>query len=376
LSKHRVLLIFVAAVALFAACRPLPPPLPDAKDGASGAPVLVDVNPDPAVVDQRVIDMPDPFVLRVDPSYCDTGTGRPPACYYAYTTQVFFNAVPVYRSSDLLHWETAGADVPAHPHPWPNGGALGGIAPWAEPIGYWGPSVLARPANPVGSRYVMWYAAASHAAGTAGLHCLGVAVADTPDGPFVDTATAPAYCQPTEGGTIDPSPFVDNDGTAYLTYKTEGQSFPYVPTRLWISRLTPDGRSIVPGAERLLLEVDSTPGNWEHPIIEAPTMMRAPTGAVFLFFSAYYWETADYKVSVARCDSPLGPCSRVYRTPVLASRQLMLGPGGQTPFADAAGNWYLAFHAWAAPNVGYPVGGLRIMRILPLTFPTGSPVVG
>ena len=348
--------------------------------GTAANPVLIDVNPDPAVVDERAVDTPDPFVLAVDPKYCNPGSGAPRACYYAYTTQVFFNLTPVYRSSDLVHWEVAGYNDPADGNPWPNGGAVRDSAPWADSIGHWAPSVLPRRPSPTGAldvvHYVMWYSAMSRAAGTAGLHCLGVAVADTPDGPFVDTATTPAYCQSSEGGTIDASPFVDTDGTAYLVYKTEGASSPDIPTRLWISRLSPDGRTLVPGTERLLLEVDRSAGSWEQPIIEAPTLMRAPTGVLYLFFSAYYWETADYKVGVARCTTTVGPCTRVYQTPVLSSRGLMLGPGGQTPFVDAAGQWHLAFHAWAAPNVGYPVGGSRFLRILPLTFPGGLPVVG
>jgi hypothetical protein len=104
-------------------------------------------------------------------------------------------------------------------------------------------------------------------------------------------------------------------------------------------------------------------------------LARTPAG-LFLFYSAYHWATAYYKIGVARCDAPLGPCRRVYRTPVVESRAAMLGPGGQTAFADASGQWHLAFHAWTAGNVGYENGGIRTMRVLPLTFPGGNPAVG
>ena len=106
--------------------------------------------------------------------------------------------------------------------------------------------------------------------------------------------------------------------------------------------------------------------------------MRSPAGTLFLFYSAYNWFTADYKVAVAKCDSPIGPCNRVYSTPVLASRGAMLGPGGQTPFKDAAGTWQLAFHAWDPADLqATPVdGSKRSLRILPITFPGGNPKVG
>jgi beta-xylosidase len=378
MPTRRAVALLVIAMVVLGACRritPAPPPLPAAPVGVAANPTPIDLNPDPAVVEEQQRDAPDPFVLSVDPSWCDTGTGTPPACFYVYTTQVKFNLTPVYRSTDLVHWQLGGYDSPDDADDWPNGAARSGIAPWADFIGHWAPAVLERPSNPSG-RFVMWYSAVSNVAPTAGYHCLGVAVADSPGGPFIDDSTAPAYCQKGEGGTIDPSPFVDSDGTAYLLAKTEGRSSaPVMPTRIWISTLAPDGRSVVAGSERLLLEVDRAAGSWENPIVESPSMARTPAG-LFLFYSAYHWETSGYKVGVARCDTVLGPCRRVYRTPTLASRSKMWGPGGQSAFADAAGNWYLAFHAWAAPTVGYGNGGMRMLRILPMSFATGAPAIG
>jgi beta-xylosidase len=375
---RRALALLAIAAVVLGACRritPAPPPLPTAPVGAAANPILIDLDPDPAVVDQQMRDAPDPFILTVDPTWCDTGAGPPAACFYAYSTQVKFNLTPVFRSTDLVNWEPGGYDSPADADSWPNGSARSGIAPWAAFIGHWAAEVLERPGNPTG-RFVMWYSAVSNVAPTAGYHCLGVAVADSPGGPFVDESPAPAYCQTGEGGTIDPSAFVDSDGTAYLLHKTEGRgSAPFVPTRIWISRLASDGKSVVAGTERLLLEVDRAAGSWENPIVEAPTMARTPAG-LFLFYSAYHWETNGYKVGVARCDTPVGPCRRVYRTPVLASRSLMWGPGGQSAFLHPSGQWYLAFHAWAAPTVGYTNGGQRSLRILPMTFPGGAPAIG
>jgi beta-xylosidase len=310
---------------------PAPPPLPAAPLGASAGPL-------------HPMDAPDPSITVVDPSWCGAGA---PACYYAYTTSVGFVIVPTWRSTDLVHW-TLDLSVDG------GGSAMQTLAPWVE-WGYnWAPTVLERPNNPESSRFVMWYTARDAANGK---QCLGVATASRPNGLFVDTSTRPAYCQLSDQGTIDASTFLDTDGTAYLVYKSE------FPARLWITRLNPDGRSIIPSTEKLLLS-----GGWTNAdVVEAPTMVRA-NGQVYLFYSTDDWWTDRYRVGVARCDSVLGPCHAVYRTAVLGSRGAMLGPGGQSPVQDPAGNWHMLFHAWTSPQVGYEVGGARALRLLPISF--------
>jgi beta-xylosidase len=270
----------------------------------------------------------------------------------------------VSRSKDLVHWFPAGSP---DSHGNPSGVAFDGSAPGAE-FPLWAPSVLQISAN----RLVMWF---SEKATAYGAMCLWSATATTPDGPF-HYAAGP-YCNNAYGGVIDPAPFVDTDGSMYLTYKGEGSASPDVPTRLYESKLTPTGEQTIGASEHQLLEVLPAGSN-EFPIVEAPTFVRAPGGSLYLFYSAYNWFTADYKVGVAKCDAPVGPCNRVYSSPVLASRGAMLGPGGQTPFKDAAGNWQLAFHAWAAPDLDTtPLdGALRSLRVLPITFPDSSPKIG
>jgi beta-xylosidase len=278
----------------------------------------------------------------------------PTSCYIAYTTQVYLLMVPIWRSTDLVTW-TRVSELPN------NGSAMLDLAPWAVFGHHWAPAVLARPGNPANTRFVVWYTARDRASGK---QCLGVATAATPLGPFVDNSAQPAYCQLSEQGTIDASPFVDTDGTAYLTYRSE------FPARIWISRLSPDGRSIVPGTESLLL----AGGAPDAMVVEAPTLIR--TNALYLFYSTDSWETADYRVGVARCSAVTGPCDRMYSTAVLATRGSMAGPGGQTPFVDSAGTWRMLFHAWAAPKIGYPAGA-RSLRLLPLSFsPDGQVQVG
>ena len=313
--------------------------LPPAPGGVTAAPL------DP-------FDAPDPFVLSVDPSYCAPLPALQ-GCYFAYTTQVYLLITPLWRSTDLVHWQLVSDAVV-------NGSAVHTVAPWVRYGRNWSPSVLIRPNNPPNSRYVMWYTAWQASTGN---QCLGVATAPSPAGPFVDTSTGPAYCR--DGGTIDASPFVDFDGTPYLVYASG------FPGHLWVSQLTTDGRALVPGTEHLLWQGGIAP---DAGVVEGPTLDRIG-GQLYLFYSTDDWRTASYRVGVATCATVYGPCLRKYGTASLASRGSMLGPGGQSPFQDTAGVWHLMFHAWTSPFVGYP-NGARSLHLLPLTFTTTDVRIG
>ena len=81
---------------------------------------------------------------------------------------------------------------------------------WAAPDGTWAPAVIQ-----LGGTFVLDYAAiAPSLEGTD--ECISVATATQPEGPFVDSSTAPLECQPTLDGCIDASPFVDSSGGLFL----------------------------------------------------------------------------------------------------------------------------------------------------------------
>ncbi len=164
-------------------------------------------------------DFPDPFVLPVGGEY------------YAFATNSAAGNIQIIQSSDLTHWTTIGD---ALPH----------LAIWAQPGATWAPSVLRR-----GSNYVMYYSADF---GATGEQCLSEAVATQPQGPYVDSSTWPLECQLDLGGSLDPSPWVEADGTAYLTWKSEGSTVG--PPTLWSQQLTRDGTGLVAGAPLRLVD--------------------------------------------------------------------------------------------------------------------------
>jgi len=281
-------------------------------------------------------DFPDPFVTR-------SGT-----TYYAFGTQSGLTQVQTLTSTDLHTWK-AGQD------------ALPRLPSWAQ-FGYvWGPSVLARSAG-----YVLYYATRVEANGR---QCLSRAVSVLPQGPYVDTSNGPFICQLDRGGSIDPSPFVDADGTAWLLWKSEG-TLDGEPTRIWSARLAPDGQSLASAPTELL----QTAEPWEQPIIERPSMVRTPDGHHVMFYAGNRWQTSSYAMGWASCAGPSGPCARGASGPVLSSFGSVAGPGSAQEFTDLTGAWHVAYCAWTAPEVGYPRGARRL-HLAALSFSGGRPVI-
>lgn len=260
-------------------------------------------------------DFPDPSVLTVGSEY------------YAFATNSAAGNIQIIQSPDLIHWTTVGD---ALPH----------VAAWAQSGATWGPSVMQR-----GGNYVLYYSALD---GTTGDQCISEAVATQPQGPYVDSSRTPLVCQLNLGGSIDPSPFVDTDGTVYLTWKSQGVNGQ--PPTLWSQQLTRDGTALAPDAPSALL----TPSqSWQGGIVEGPDMILSG-GQYLLFYSGSNWQTADYAIGVSDCTGPLGPCTPASGQPLLASDASMSGPGGPSVFSDAQGNLWLAFDAWLPGKVGYP----------------------
>ena len=279
-------------------------------------------------------DYADPFVLAVGPSL------------YLYTTNTLDQNVPVLQSA---------AGVVGIP----TGDALPDLPPWTRPGLVWAPSVLS-----TDDGYVMYYTSVDD---ESGLQCVGAAFSDSPTGPFVDERDEPFVCQRELGGTIDASPFVDDDGTAWLLYKNDGNCCDIV-TELWSQELSDDGLDLVGDPVSLL----STTESWEGPLIEGPSMVRSD-GTYWLFYSANWWDSADYTIGAASCESPTGPCTKIDQ-PWLSSHGDAAGPGGPEEFTDARGNRWLVYHAWITDEVGYDNGGARALFAVPLDLGADPPV--
>jgi putative cell wall-binding protein len=269
-------------------------------------------------------DAPDPTVLAVG------------STWYAYATEFAGVRLPVRTSTDLRTWSRATEAMPR-------------LAPWVRPGSNWAPSVVQ-----VGSSYVAWYTARESSSNR---QCISRAVASNPRGPFVDDLTAPALCQRTLGGSIDPDVFTDSDGSRWLTWKSDENAVGK-PSRLWMAQLSGDGRTVSSGHVTIL----SQSAAWESPTIEQPNIVKSGS-TYYLFYSGGWWESSTYGMGYATATSRTGPYTKkTTSTAWVGSSSGATGPGGLDTFTGPSGQLWATFHAWPGV-VGYDAGGIRTMRV-------------
>jgi hypothetical protein len=326
---HAVLAALVIAVGVVAS--------PEARvaDAYPGAPWFEPGKPYSA-------NFPDPSIMRVGNTY------------YAYATATGGAYLPVMSSTDLQTWIARPAYNPGPPlnsDPYFND-ALPRPASWAydRPVGgrltkeIWAPGV-----ERFGNTYVAFYT--TRLGSNPNKFCISYATSSSPLGPFVDNTSGPLHCDADPKGSIDPEPFIDADGSAWLLWKSEGVPGS-MPTRIWSRRLNANGIGFVPGSSQH--ELLRTTAGWEGNVIENPSMVRHD-GHLYLFYSANEHLSADYAIGYAECASPAGGCAkRTQDAPLLGNRWVVIGPGGPSAFVDAQGNLQMAYHWWNYPYTNYP----------------------
>lgn len=186
---------------------------------------------------------------------------------------------------------------------------------------------------------------------------IGVAVSDSPTGPFKDSGAALV----TGGGgfeAIDPMVFTD---------PRTGQSYLYAGgsagAKLRVWQLTPD-----------LLHLSR-----EIPVATPPkftegAFMHFTNGMYYLSYSHGGWHSPSYSVHYATAPSPIGPWT--YHGPILVSDETRKGPGHHSFFRDPqTGRWFIAYHRWQSARAGGdPFGsGKRSLAIAPILYePNGE----
>ncbi|MCQ2220919.1 MAG: family 43 glycosylhydrolase [Prevotella sp.] len=152
---------------------------------------------------------PDPApVVSGDRLYVFTGHDKDTATYFRMPDW------QVYSTTDMEHWTDHGIVMSTATFKWAKQGDNAWASQAIERNGKW-----------------YWYVAAEDK--SKGLHGVGVAVADKPEGPWVDPIDKPLI--PGDWGFIDPSVFIDDDGQAYLFWGNNG---------CWYAKLNEDMVSI------------------------------------------------------------------------------------------------------------------------------------
>jgi beta-xylosidase len=226
----------------------------------------------------------------------------------------------VLASNDMVHW-TKTVALKLGDFKWANANA-------------WAGQVVTK-----GGKYY-WFVPVNQSGG--GM-AIGVAVADSPRGPFKDAVgkalvddafemSNMGFQQPSDTVyTIDPTVFVDDDGQAYLHYGGFG--------RLVVAKLEAD-MIHVSGTMK-----ESTPRGF----FEAPFLIKRNGKYYEIYAAGSNPATIDYATS----DNPLGPWTyggRILdKLPNVAGQDAATSHSGVAQFA---GQWYFVYHLSNGPNGG------------------------
>ncbi len=254
---------------------------------------------------QRVVipgDNPDPSVVKIGDTYWATAT-----------TSNWAPIFPLYKSGDLLTWESVGAVFNKAPE-------------WADYY-FWAPEI----SYDNGKIYI-YYSAHKKGGGL----CLGVASADRPEGPYKDHGTL--MCQ--DAGSIDAYPQRDSSGKLYLIWKEDGNSINQ-PTPIWAMEMN-EARTELMGEKKELFRNDLA---WEGNLVEGFSIARH-NDYYYAFYSAAGCCGAgcNYVTGVARAKNVLGPWEKMDK-PVLTDNAHWKCPGHGTP-VEKDGKFYFLYHAY------------------------------
>ncbi len=280
-----------------------------------GGPAKTFANP---VLDQ---DFPDPAVILAADGY-----------YYAYATQTLREGrwinIQVARSLDLVSWEQLGDALPEKPA-------------WAgETQDFWAPFVLRD-----GDRYLMYYSATPDVCHEPQRgHCLAIATATSPQGPFVDIGMPLLLGMGFE--YIDPMAFHDPATGKNLLYWGSG----FQPIK--VQEMTADWMSFVPGSSPIDLIWPNPVENAFPRLVEAAWVIRHDEH-YYLFYSGdnCCGPHAEYGVMVARSRSATGPFATleeargVPHSLMLFKNEHWLAPGHNAIIEDKAGQSWIVYHA-------------------------------
>lgn len=273
----------------------------------------------------------DPALLRVGGHFFAYGTDAPGQPTLRRTGRAF----PILFSEDLEEWN-------------PVGGALM-PRPELSDADFWAPEVIESD-----GRFLMVYSAGGREGEG---HRLRIAVAERPEGPFLDQGRA---LMPNEPFSIDGSFFRDPvTRESWLFFAKDFLEGDFPGTGIAAIRLSSDGLAVEgeileilrPSADWQLFERDRYWYGRTWPAwytVEGPYCVYRD-GRYWLFYSGGLWKGESYGVDVVVSERPQGP----YRRPgglappsILRSRPGLRGPGHNSVVEGPEGRHHICFHAW------------------------------
>lgn len=219
-----------------------------------------------------------------------------------------------YSSRDLVHWKDHGVILD-----------LGPDVSWADKNA-WAPAIAERE-----GKYYFYFCAEQQ---------IGVAVADSPAGPFKDALGKPLVAKggSLSGQMIDPAVFTDDDGQSYLYW---GNGHAYV-VPLNADMTSYDATKVK----------DITTDNFRE-----GSFVVKRKGTYYFMWSEDDTRSENYHVAYATGPSPLGPWTK--RGTILSKRPEygILGTGHHSVVnVPGTDDWYIVYHRFALNGPGRPGG--------------------
>ncbi|MUI16037.1 family 43 glycosylhydrolase [Massilia dura] len=258
-------------------------------------------------------------------------TPAPPPVLEGFTAdpsiRVFGDTYYLYPTSDKPHWQTTDFSVWSSRNlvDWKKEGMILDVAhdvKWAN-VEAWAPDVIER-----NGTYYMYFCAQGS---------IGVATSKSPTGPFADALGRPLVARGTgvETNTIDPYPFIDDDGQAYLYYGNGRLGNVY--------RLKAD-----------MVTLDGPPRTIELKDHREGMVVFKRNGKYYFMWSIDDARSPDYRVGWGIADSPLGPVRSPDHGFIVLQRN---GPAVATAHHSVVNvpgtdRWYVAYHRHALPVGG------------------------
>ena len=245
-------------------------------------------------------DVADPSIIRDGSTYYVTGTSSEWAPYY-----------PIFRSTDLVNWTPAGHVFHEQPA-------------WTK-SSFWAPEWY----QYKGKTYV-YYTARKQADN---ISCIGVAVADSPAGPFVDKGPVVEFGREAIDAFI-----LEDNGKRYISWKAYGLDDR--PIELLAAQLSDDGLRLV-GEPFSLLRDDERQGmEGQH------WFKRGDYYYLIYAIRGCCGPQSDYAVAVARSKKLEGPYEKYAGNPILHGSQSILSIGHGTLTDTPDGRLFYLCHAY------------------------------
>jgi xylan 1,4-beta-xylosidase len=245
--------------------------------------------------------------------------------YYLYPT-LDTKGYDVFVSDDLVHWEKKGKCFTD-----PRGGV-------------WAPDVYHDGRGRGG--FYLYYTVDKPGGGK----LVGVAVADSPLGPFKDRGTLIE-------NAIDAHMFRDDDGQLYLYYCDISPGFNRIAVHPMADLTTAQGRRSV-----LITPEDG----WETRrgrVAEGPWMLKHK-GTYYLMYSGSGADGPDYAIGYATSQSPLGPFEKYAGNPIAHRGNGVFGPGHHCVVTGPDNHLWMVYHQQNSERTGWN----RFLAIDPLWF--------